>query len=73
MPIPEARQLLEANLRDEEWKSIYYSRDVVGCDLTDAASVLGVEIPTVKKYRRKAYTKLEHIFFPNRYKGPWLD
>lgn len=70
MPIPEARNLLEANLREEEWKSIFYSRDVAGCDLCEAAKAIGVEIPTVKKYRRNAYNKLERLFFNN---APWLD
>lgn len=71
--MPEAEKILRENLKPEEWKSIYYSRDVVGNDLNVVASILGVEIPTVKEYRRSGYDKLVIKYFPEKRKALWPD
>lgn len=71
LTLPEAKTILSLNLPEAEWKSIYFSRDVSGPgnDLRDVARLLDVEIPTVKKYRRDAYDKLELYFF-HKYTPP---
>lgn len=63
MPVPEAKNILGANLPDKEFVSIFYP-DIHGYDLNYIADTkLYCSESMVKKYRRRGYNRLEHVFF----------
>ena len=61
LPLPAAREILELNLPEREWKAIYYC-DCEQRTLIEAGYELGCEESQVKKIRRSAYEKLAFVY-----------
>lgn len=61
-PLPEAKAILETNLPNREFVSVYYA-DCKRELLYDVAKRLQCEEPTIKKYRQDGYKKLAILYF----------